>query len=120
MAHIVLADDDAAIRELVARALRSDGHTVALAADGQEALDLVLAAPARVALLIADVEMPLLDGIALAEQVLRAAPKVRCLLVSGLAAEVLRAGRLRNDRVATLSKPFTLDQLRAEIRRLLG
>ena len=70
MARILLAEDDAATRDLVQRALGLDGHEVVVTQDGMEALEKLQAAPARVDLLITDVQMPVLDGIALAEKAL--------------------------------------------------
>ena len=67
MARILLADDDATTRDMVKRALESDGHTVHATQDGSEALEWVKADGASLDLLVSDVEMPLLDGVALAE-----------------------------------------------------
>jgi len=119
MARILLADDDAATRELISRALTSDGHQIILTQDGQEAIDKLLADTAAVDLLISDVEMPGLDGIALAERALAAAPALRVLLISGFEGGLDRAGRLPSARVRKVSKPLTLEQIRAEVRGLL-
>ncbi len=67
MAQILLADDDAATRDLVKRALEGDGHTVTLTQDGTEALDQVKEGGLKFDLLVSDVDMPTIDGIALAE-----------------------------------------------------
>ena len=66
MARILLADDDAAAREFVQRALTSDGHSVTCTQDGAEALEQLQAAAPAFDLLIADVLMPAVDGIAVA------------------------------------------------------
>ena len=68
MARILLADDDAALRDVVRRALVSEGHDVAIAQDGQEALDLLLASPSAFDLLLSDVHMPALDGLSLGQK----------------------------------------------------
>jgi CheY-like chemotaxis protein len=62
MARILLADDDAATRDLVKRALAIDGHAVTSTQDGTEALDAITATPSGFDLLISDVQMPSLDG----------------------------------------------------------
>ena len=83
MARILLADDDAATRDLVRRALATDGHTVSSTQDGTEALDKLREAPGGFDLLITDVQMPGLDGIALAETALAGSPQLRIVLMSG-------------------------------------
>lgn len=120
MVRILLADDDAATRDLFSRALTSDGHHIILTQDGQEAIERLLADPAAIDILISDVEMPGLDGIALAERALAAAPDLRVLLISGFEGGLDRAGSLPAERVRRLSKPLSLEQIRAEVRGLLG
>jgi CheY-like chemotaxis protein len=120
MARILLVDDDSATRNLLARALTSDGHTVSIAADGQEAHDRITSDPRSFDVLVADVQMPLMDGVELAERVLAAVPHVRIALMSALAGELGRAERLRTEGVRLLAKPMSLDQIRAEVRGLLG
>lgn len=118
MARILLADDDAATRELVKRALEADGHSVLVTQDGSEALDSVEAG-GKFDIVVSDVEMPLLDGIALAERALRQ-PGMRVLLMSGFPEQLDRARALKSPQVAVISKPFSLEDVRASVRRLLG
>ncbi|HUJ36140.1 MAG TPA: response regulator [Hyphomicrobium sp.] len=121
MARILLADDDAATRDLVKRALEGDGHTVEVTQDGGEALERVKDAGAKgFELLVSDVDMPLLDGIKLAERASSLQPGIRVLLMSGFADQLERAKTLKGPNVAVISKPFTLDQVRATVRKLLG
>ena len=91
MARILLADDDAASRDLVSRALGSDGHSVVMTQDGSEALDSLNAAPGVYDLLITDVQMPVLDGVTLAEKALTRQPGLRVILMSGYTSELDRA-----------------------------
>lgn len=120
MARILLADDDAATRDLVKRALESDGHSVHVTQDGSEALDCVEGDGAeRFHVLVTDVEMPMLDGVALAQQALKQ-PGLRVLLMSGFAEQLERAKALKSTQVAVLSKPFTLEDVRAIVRKLIG
>ena len=119
MARILLADDDAATRDLVRRALEADGHTVHVTQDGGEALECVKGAQ-RFDLLVSDVEMPLLDGITLAERAFPLHPGLRVLLMSGFAEQLERAKALKGPRVAVISKPFTLEQVKGAVRELLA
>jgi CheY-like chemotaxis protein len=119
MARILLADDDAATRDLVKRGLEADGHSVHVTQDGGEALECVEGSAQKFDVLVSDVEMPLLDGIALAERALKQ-PNLRVLLMSGFAEQLDRARALKSRQVAVLSKPFTLEDVRASVRKLLG
>jgi DNA-binding response OmpR family regulator len=120
MARILLAEDDAATRDLVQRALGLDGHDVVVTQDGQEALEKVQDAPGRIDLLITDVQMPGLDGIALIEKVLAANPRLRVVMMSGFADEIGRAAHLKPRIAQIITKPFTLEQIRAAVRAALG
>jgi CheY-like chemotaxis protein len=120
MARILLADDDDAMLDLVGRALSSDGHEVVVAHDGQEALDKATGAATAFQIVVTDVQMPIVDGISLTEQLRSADPALRVVLMSGLASEMARAGRMAGPNVQFLQKPFTLEQIRAVVRRLAG
>ncbi len=120
MAQILLADDDKATRDLVKRALESDGHTVTVTQDGSEALEQVKEGGLKFDLLVSDVEMPMIDGVVLAERAFPLQPGLRVLLMSGFADQLDRAKELSGPHVAVISKPFTLDQVRESVRKLLA
>jgi two-component system cell cycle response regulator CpdR len=71
MARILIADDEEAIRSLIARALRQDGHEVMTATDGAHALDVLGRERGGFELLLSDIRMPVMDGIALAHAAAR-------------------------------------------------
>jgi CheY-like chemotaxis protein len=120
MARILLAEDDAATRDLVQRALGLEGHEMIVTQDGLEALEKLQAAPARVDLLITDVQMPGLDGVALAEKALGINPRLRIVLMSGFADEFGRADHLKPRISGVITKPFTLEQIRSAAKAALG
>lgn len=120
MARILLADDEPGTRDLLRRTLEADGHAVVTADDGQEALDRLLAEPGRFDLLISDVQMPLLDGISLAEKALAASPSLRVVLMSAHSSGLQRAASLQPRLRATVSKPFTLDAMRSTVAAALA
>jgi len=119
VANILLADDDAATRDFVRRTLEADGHKIAATQDGGDALDRVAAATAPFDLLISDINMPTVDGIALASRAVQAMPALRVLLISGFAEELTRGRDIAAVRIGHLAKPFTLDQLRDAVRAIL-
>jgi DNA-binding NtrC family response regulator len=120
MATILLADDDAAVRDLVRRALSAEGHTVHATQDGQEALDYLNASGGDIDLLVTDVDMPQLDGITLAEKALVLKPGLAIILMSGFSDQLERAARLRVRHLLSISKPFTLDQIKQVVRSVLS
>ena len=120
MARILLADDDAATRDLVKRALATDGHTVTSTQDGAEALEKLQEAPSGFELLITDVQMPGLDGIGLAEKGLAGHPQLRIILMSGFADGLSRADHLKPNISRVLIKPFTLEQIKGAVKAALA
>ena len=71
-------------------------------------------------LLIADVQMPGIDGIALAERCLALSPKVRVILISGFADALDRAEHLKSKVARVVAKPVTLEGMRAAVRAALN
>ena len=120
MANILLAEDDAAERGLMARGLGADGHKVAEAENGQVALQRLIADPGAFQLLVTDVEMPELDGIELARRAIAANPGLKVLLITGFAGTIERAADVLAKGARSLTKPVQLEKVRAEIRAMLG
>jgi CheY-like chemotaxis protein len=119
MARILLAEDDAATRDMVQRALTADGHQVVVTQDGAEALE-KLRGGGSIDLLISDVQMPGVDGIELVEKGLAGNPKLRVVLMSGFAGELGRAVHLKGRISRIITKPFTLEQIRAAAKAALA
>ncbi len=109
MARVLIAEDDAAVREFVSRALSHGGHEVATANDGLEALGVL--DDESFDLLVTDIVMPNLDGIALALKVAKEYPAMPVLLMTGYAAERQRAHNLEVLIHDVITKPFTLRQI---------
>ncbi|MFQ6018563.1 MAG: response regulator [Kiloniellaceae bacterium] len=109
MARVLVAEDDGAVQSFVARALAHEGHDVTVAEDGLRALEALRSADFD--LLIADIVMPGLDGIALSLMVARDWPALPVLLMTGYAAERQRAHNLEELIYEVITKPFTLDRI---------
>jgi len=120
MARILLAEDEEAIRSLVARALRQDGHEVTTANDGAEALDVLVREEGEFELLLTDIRMPVMDGIALALATARDHPDVTILLMTGYADQRERASGLNTLIHDVITKPFSLGQMRSAVNGALG
>jgi len=120
MARVVIAEDEEGLRGFVARALTLDGHEVSAAADGAEALDLIVKNEGRFDLLLADIRMPVMDGIALALATARDYPQMTILLMTGYADQRERAHGLDALIHDVISKPFTLSQIRDAVNLALA
>jgi two-component system, cell cycle response regulator CpdR len=118
MAKILLAEDDASVSAFVARALELRGHAVTPVGDGMAALAALAGAPFD--LLLTDIVMPQLDGIALALKASKDYPAMKILLMTGYAAERQRAHNLEALVHRVMLKPFTLDEIQAAVAELLG
>jgi two-component system cell cycle response regulator CpdR len=120
MARILIAEDEESIRSLVARALRQDGHEVMTANDGAEALDVLAREKGAFELLLTDIRMPVMDGIALALAAARDHPAVTILLMTGYADQRERAYGLDALIHDVITKPFSLATMRAAVNAALG
>src|SRR5438105_4025146 len=119
MARILIAEDEEAIRAFVARALTQDGHEVMTANDGAEALDVLAGEQGAFELLLTDIRMPVMDGIALALAVARDHPDITILLMTGYADQRERASGLNMLIHDVITKPFTLATIRAAVNGAL-
>jgi CheY-like chemotaxis protein len=118
--RILIVDDDAAIRGLVARVLRAAGHDVVVATDGRAALRTALGDSMRFELLLTDVEMPGMTGIELAARLRAARPSLPVVLMSG-EESIVEAARGRADLVrAAIHKPFSALELLEAVERCLA
>jgi two-component system, cell cycle response regulator CpdR len=120
MARILLAEDDEALRTLCARALRMDGHEIATACDGAEALDVIARDDASFDLLLTDIRMPIMDGIALALAAARDYPTLTILLMTGYADQRERAHGLDAIIHDVIAKPFSVTTLRGAVTEALA
>ena len=120
MARILIAEDEDAIRNLIARALRQDGHDVITAIDAAQALDVLAREKGTFELLLTDIRMPIMDGIALALASARDFPELVILLMTGYADQRERAHGLDALIHDVIAKPFTLAVLRAAVDEALA
>ena len=111
MARILVAEDEAALRGQILRAL---------AADGGEALDALVRDRGRFDLLLADIKMPVMDGIALALAAARDYPELAILLMTGFADQRERACGLEALIQGVLTKPFSVPDLRRAVGEALA
>ena len=119
MARILIAEDDEAVRSLVARALVDDGHETTTANDGAQALDLLAQKSGKFDLLLTDIKMPVMDGIALSLATARDHPDIIIMMMTGYADQRERAHGLDALIHDVITKPFTLAQIRGAVKEAL-
>ena len=119
MSRILVVDDEEPLRTLVARGLTTDGHTCLTAADGAEALEILIAEQGRFDLLLTDIRMPLMDGIALALAAKQQFPDLTIMLMTGYAEQRERAKSLEAIVSEVMTKPFTIAELRATVLKVI-
>src|SRR5258708_17006691 len=85
MPRVLIVDDEDSMRMLVARAVAMDGHETVTAEDGAEALEILGSEHGAFDLLLTDIQMPVMDGIALALAAARDFPQLTLLLMTRFA-----------------------------------
>ena len=112
VARILIAEDEEPVRTLITRALAEEGHFVVATADGIEALEMIQSENGAFDLLLADIKMPGMDGIALALTVARDFPKLPILLMTGYADQRERVSGLEALICDLIAKPFALAEIK--------
>src|SRR5438477_6125546 len=106
---LLIADDDRSITEGLSAILRDEGYDVAVAVDGQKALDQLGAEPYGVVL--ADLKMPKVDGLALLKELQQRAIPTECIIVTGQATVDSAVQAMREGAYDYVEKPLTADKL---------
>jgi two-component system, cell cycle response regulator CpdR len=120
MARILIAEDDEPVRGFVKRALEMDGHVVVAEADGAAALERLEEERGAFDMLLSDIRMPLMDGIALALSCGKSFPRLPILLMTGFADQRERAHDLQAIIEDVVTKPFSLAEIRAAVGKVLA
>ena len=110
-ATILVVDDDPLVRRWAVLALKAAGHRVYEANGAAKAMALFEEIEAEVGILLTDIRMPEMDGLALAEWVRRRAPDTRVIYMTGFSDRIIEPDAV------VLLKPFTVETLRQAIAR---
>lgn len=117
---VLLADDEAHVTHVMARAVRAAGWEALTAEDGEEAYE--LAAEHRPDLIVTDLQMPYMSGIDLARKLCEHAElaKIPVILLSARGYVVEKESRHLTNIRAVIEKPFSTKSVVAQIQELLG
>jgi len=117
---VLVADDEADLRDVMRRALELKEFEVITADDGIEAVEAFLADPKQVNLVILDVLMPRLDGAAAAHRIREVRPDLPIIFITGYDREVIRQHSVDElDHSTIITKPFSMEELLQAIHALL-
>jgi signal transduction histidine kinase/HD-like signal output (HDOD) protein len=115
---ILVVDDEKHIRDILAESLGAAGFSVETAGDGNEALAKLVRTDYR--LLLVDIRMPGLDGLALLSRVKARSPELPVIVLTGLASKKEMEQAMSLGAVRCLRKPFQIDNLIGQVREVLA
>lgn len=121
--RVLLAEDDPAMRALVAAVLQADGCEVVEARDLEHLADVVAGyaeGPDSIAMIISDIRMPGLSGLELLAALRAARWSTPVLLITAFGSDETHAEATQLGAIAVLDKPFSLERLRALVRRTIA
>jgi CheY-like chemotaxis protein len=117
---ILVADDEAAIRQVLEAALKHHGYAVWAAADGAAAVELFRAHQAEIALALLDVRMPMLDGPRTLAALHRLSPDLPCCFISGDSGSYSREELLHMGAAEVFKKPFRMAEILTTVQQLIA
>lgn len=117
--HILVVDDEEAVRTIVQRSLEHLGYQVTVAQNGKEGLETYAASPDTYDLVIIDMIMPQLAGDELFRKLKEVNPGVPVLVASGFSSDARTRSILDNGGLGYIQKPFAVEELAQEVRRCL-
>lgn len=106
---ILVVDDELLIRDLLYDFFAGQGWSISVAENGDKALDVI--AHKQVDLVLSDIKMPEMDGLALTEELRRAHPEIPVILMTGYPSVDTAVSALRHRVVDYVIKPFNINQL---------
>lgn len=112
---ILITDDDLGLRELLAEAANSWGYTTAMARDGEEAVRRLRME--RFDIVITDLMMPGMDGIALLQKIRELDPGILVIIVTGYSTIETAVKAIEAGAYDYIAKPFRLDELMIVLRK---
>ncbi len=115
---VLLVEDEDAVRQFSARALRAKGYKVLEARSGEDAMSVLR--NEQVDLLITDVVMPEMDGPTLIKLAKAEAPDLRVVCISGYAEDAFRKRIGEDSEIHFLAKPFSLAQLASKVKDVMA
>lgn len=114
---VLIVDDEAMTRDLISSILSSKGHTCVTASDGVEALD--KASTEVFDVVITDIVMPNMDGIALTRELLKRNPSIPIMVITGFTDEHYYEESIEAGATDFINKPFSIAEFLARFQRMM-
>lgn len=119
-AHVLLVEDEDAVRMFAARALKDKGYEVIEASNGMEAIEHAKNNDTDIDLIITDVVMPGMEGPQMINEIRQFMPDVKVIFISGYAEDSFRKKLHNEDNIHFLPKPFNLKDLALKVKDILN
>ena len=116
---ILVADDEAAVREITCESLKAHGYKTISASDGFEAHNLYSKNISKIDILLIDLLMPVMDGAAAIKAITKLNPNVEIIVISGQSKGRATIKKLGLDEDRFLQKPFTIEELLIALDNIL-
>jgi len=119
MAKILIMDDEPALRNVTFNILKPSGHTLFLAEDGREAIEIARKEKPDLALL--DIRVPgYPDGLEVLDELKKIDPSVKCIMLSGFGDDDAALDAISKGAFDYISKPFKIDEVLGAVNKALG
>jgi len=115
---ILLVDDEENIRSMCGIMLRGMGFQVITASHGREAVEIFREQPDKIACVVLDLSMPIMDGHQAFEIMTKIKPDVKVLVMSGFSTECVIGAFTNKEPVGLLTKPFLFSDLKKKMRQI--
>ncbi len=116
-AHILVIDDDPAVREVLEETLTSEGHTVSMAGDGASGLQLAKEHPIQIAL--TDYQLPDIDGLDLIDRLSRVDAKILPIMMTGFGTIETAVRAMKSGAFDFITKPFNPETVTVVVRKAI-
>jgi two-component system, cell cycle sensor histidine kinase and response regulator CckA len=116
---VLVIDDEATIRRIIRKTLETFGYRVVTASGGPKGLSIYVHRQTEIAVVITDVMMPNMGGIAIIDALLRVNAKVKVIVVTGFVTDAQKQAAMAAGATEFLAKPFTINKLLATLRTVL-
>jgi CheY-like chemotaxis protein len=116
---VLVAEDDAQVRELIKEVLTGFGYTVLEAHDGKSALKVFSKHKDRIQIMILDVIMPNMNGKEIYNDIKKIRPDIKCLFTSGYDSNIIHKKGILEENLPFISKPVSPEELLNKVRELL-
>lgn len=119
-AHILVIDDQESMRSIISQMLKNKGFQVSTANDGEEGLNLFNQNPESFSLVLADVNMPKIDGFEFLKRVKSDHPKTPVILLTGVNEDIAKYVGKEYKADGVIKKPFKVEETLAEIEKVIA